>query len=318
MLVADHGDADQMRVAETAAPGCGPGETVVRVAAAGLNFIDVYQRRGDYPQQLPYVAGLEGAGEVVEVGSAVDDVRPGDRVAWVNVQGAMAEFARVPVARLVPVPADVPLSTAAAVLLQGMTAHYLSHDVHPVGKDTWALVHAVAGGTGLVLAQVIQLCGGTVIGTVSTEEKARRVRSRGIEHVVVRTEQDPLAEVRRLTDGRGVDVVYDGVGGPTFDSSLAAVRTRGTLAVFGMAGGPVPLLDVQSLNRAGSIVLQRPNLDHFIADPRELRERARQVFAWVAERELQVDFATAPLNEVSTLSGRLEAGDTVGKAVLLI
>lgn len=264
------------------------GEALVRLAAAGVNYIDVYIRSGLYPRELPYVPGQEGAGTVVEVGPGVHEVAVGDVVAWANLPGSYAEYALLSADRLVPVPDGLSAETAAATLLQGMTAHYLCHDTHPVREGDTVVVHAAAGGVGMLLTQLVRLRGGTVIGTASTEAKAEAARAAGAVEVVDYRPGALLDAVRRHTGGLGAAAVFDGIGGPTFDESLASLRPRGVLAVYGQSGGPVPPFDLQRLNAAGSLYVTRPNLGHHIQDRAELLRRGTAVLRLVRDGRLHV------------------------------
>ncbi|MFJ2742614.1 quinone oxidoreductase family protein [Streptomyces sp. NPDC087440] len=319
--VTEYGGPEVLRVEELADPLPGPGEILVAVAAAGVNFLDVYRRSGIYPGPLPFVPGIEAAGVVTAVGPAPDGAQPrhriGDRVAWANQPGGYAELAVIPAARAVSVPDALPLAQAASALLQGMTAHYLVHDTYPVGPGSTVLVHAAAGGTGQFLTRLARLRGGRVIGTVSCAEKEKAARAAGAEHVLRHGIDDIAARVRELTDGRGVDAVYDGVGGPTFEGSVASLRPRGTLAVFGQAGGAVPPVDLQRLNTAGSVFVTRPNLDHHIATPAELALRAADVFALVVDGRIDVHTGGSfPLEEAEEAHRALESRASVGKLLL--
>jgi NADPH2:quinone reductase len=289
VVVELHGGPEVLGVVDLDIPEPGPGQIRVDVAASGVNFIDLYERTGAYPKQLPFVAGSEGAGTVSEVGPGVTDVSVGDRVAWAMVPGGgYAEVVVVPADRVVPVPDNVPLGTAAAMMLQGLTAHYLCESTFPVKAGQTALVHAAAGGMGLLLTQMISGKGARLIGTTSSEEKAALAREAGAAEVVDYTTADVAAQVRRMTDDRGVDVVYDGVGKSTFDASLDCLAVRGTMVLFGAASGPVPPIDPQVLNRKGSLFLTRPTLAHHIATREELLWRAREVFDQVADGGLSV------------------------------
>lgn len=321
ILVTGYGPPEVLRPADLPNPEPGPGEVLVDVAAAGVNFIDVYQRSGVYQVPLPYVAGVEAAGTVAAVGPGADvgGFEVGDRVSWVNLPGAYAERAVVSADRLVRVPDGVDFPTAAAVLLQGMTAHYLTHDTYRVRPGDTVLVHAAAGGMGLMLTQLVKSLGGHVIGTVSIEEKQRLAEAAGADHVIRYRETDVAERVRELTGGRGVAAVYDGVGGPTFDASLAALRPRGVLALYGQAGGAVPPVDPQRLNAAGSVFLTRPNLQHHIADPAELRQRSDDLFAWLAGGKVTAGVRRdLPLADASVAHQMLETGSSVGKLVLVL
>lgn len=298
------------------------GEVRVQVAAAGVNFIDTYQRSGIYAMDFPHVVGSEGAGTVVEVGAGVTELVAGDRIAWASVAGSYAERVNVPVSEAIPVPAAVDLRIAAALPLQGMTAHYLSSSTYPVSDGDVALVHAAAGGVGLLLTQLVRRRGGRVIGTVSTAEKEALARQAGADEVVRYTELDDLTAelppiVRGLTGGRGVDVVYDGVGNATFDASLASLRRRGMLVLFGGASGQVPPLDLQRLNSAGSLFVTRPKLGDYTVDRVELLWRAADLFAAVTAGLSVRIGAEYPLAAAGDAHRALESRQTTGKVVLL-
>ncbi|MFG3487858.1 quinone oxidoreductase family protein [Streptomyces sp. NPDC047972] len=313
------GGPEVLREAEVDQPRPGPGEAVVEVAASGVNFLDVYHREGRYDVPLPFTPGSEGAGTVVEIGPGVADVAVGDRVGWVEVPGSYAERAVVDASRLVPLPDDIGFETAAAVLLQGMTAHYLVKDAYPVQEGDTVLLHAAAGGMGLLLTQLVTHLGGRVIGTTSTEAKAELARRAGAAEVILSSAVDDLpAEVRRLNGGQGVPVVFDGVGAHTFDASLAALRARGRLVLFGAASGAVPPFDPMRLAHGGSLTLIRPSLGDFIADRSELLRRADDVFAWVRSKALEVAVTGRyPLSEAARAHSDLEARRTTGKLLLL-
>lgn len=299
-------------------PEPGPGEARVKIEAAGLNYIDTYHRTGLYAVQLPVIPGMEGAGAVDKVGPDVTLVRPGDRVAYCMTLGSYAEFAVVPAARLVPVPDHLSSEVAAAVLLQGMTAHYLAISTYPLRPGDVALVHAAAGATGALLVQIAKRQGATVYGTVSTEEKAERARQAGADAVIRYDQVDFEAEVKRLTGGRGVDVVYDSVGKTTFDKSLNCLRPRGLMALFGQSSGPVPPIDLQVLNAKGSLFATRPTLGHYIATRSELVSRAGDVFMWAASGELQVRIdRKLPLSQAAEAHRLLQGRATVGKVLLI-
>jgi NADPH2:quinone reductase len=300
-------------------PRPGPGELLVDVAVAGVNYIDTYQRTGRYPIDLPFVPGLEGTGTVREVGEGVRDLSVGDRVAWASALGSYAERVVVPAAGAVRVPEGVDDEVAAGALLQGMTAHYLVNSTYPVRQGDAVLVHAAAGGVGLVLTQLARAKGARVIGTVSTEEKEKLAREAGAEEVIRYTEVDDLAaEVRRRTGGEGVAAVYDGVGASTFDASLASLRPRGTLALFGASSGPVPPFDLQRLNAAGSLFVTRPSLGHHTATRDELTWRAGAVFDAITRGELAIRIGGRyPLAEARRAHEDLQGRRTTGKLVLL-
>ena len=294
------------------------GAVRVRVHAAGVNFIDVYFRTGLYPVPLPFVVGFEGAGVIEAVGEHVDGLAPGDRVAWASVPGSYAEVVVAPADRVVRVPDAVPLDVAAASMLQGMTAHYLVHGTRETRPGDVALAHAAAGGVGLLLVQMLKAAGARIIGTCSTAEKEELARAAGADDVVRYTERDFTAEARRLTDGRGVDVVYDSVGATTFDGSLAALRVRGLLVLFGQSSGPVPPFDLQRLNLGGSLFITRPSLAHYTRDRAELELRAGAVLGAVAARRLRVRIgARFPLAEAAAAHRALEGRATTGKVLLL-
>ena len=294
------------------------GAVRVRVHAAGVNFIDVYFRTGLYPAPLPFVVGLEGAGAVEAVGEGVTGLAVGDHVAWASVPGSYAEAVVALADRLVRVPDAVPLEVAAASMLQGMTAHYLVHGTRETRPGDVALVHAAAGGVGLLLVQMLKAAGARVIGTCSTADKEALAREAGADDVVRYTEHDFTAEVRRLTAGRGVDVVYDSVGATTFDGSLAALRPRGLLILFGQSSGPVPPFDLQRLNLGGSLFITRPSLAHYARDRAELELRAGAVLGAVAAGRLRVRIgARFPLAEAAAAHRALEGRATAGKVLLL-
>lgn len=319
IVVEQTGGPEALLVKEIDPPVPGPGELLVDVAAAGVNFIDVYKRTGVYKQPLPFVSGAEGAGTVSAVGPAVSGVAVGDRVAWAMVDGAgYAEQVLVPADRAVPVPDGVDSETAAAVVLQGMTAHYLCESTFPARSGQTALVHATAGGVGLLLTQMLAAKGVRVIGTTSTQEKEDLARGAGAAEVIRYTDADLVAEVRRLTDGRGVDVVYDGVGRSTFDAGLDVLVPRGMMVLFGASSGPVPPLDPQVLNQKGSLFLTRPTLAHYIATREELLERAGAVLAQVAEGRLDVRVGGRyGLDEAGQAHEDLEARRTSGKLLVV-
>ncbi len=312
------GGPEVLRLEEVPDPQPGLGEAVVRLEAIGLNFIEVYQRTGLYRSPLPFTPGGEGAGRVVSVARDVSGVKPGDRVASTSLRGSYAELARVPVDKLVPVPDEVETSVAAAVLLQGLTAHYLATSTYPLAQGSWCLIHAAAGGVGLLLCQIAKARGARVIGTVSTDEKAALATQAGAEHVVLYTRQDFVSEARRLTGGRGVSVVYDSVGKTTFEGSLNSLAPRGMLVLFGQSSGPVPPVDPQVLNTKGSLYLTRPTLTHYTASSSELLTRAGDLFAWLEAGKLQVRIdRTYPLADAAAAHRALEGRETKGKVLLL-
>jgi NADPH2:quinone reductase len=318
VVVTRRGGPDVLTVADRDAPRPGPGEILVDVAAAGVNFMDIYQREGrpPYDARPPFVPGAEGAGTVAAVGSEVSDVAAGDRVAWANGSSGYAEQAVVRADRVVPVPDNVDLTVAAAVLLQGMTAHYLATSTYPVAAWDVAVVHAAAGGVGLLLTQIVKRRGGVVVATTSNAEKAELARRAGAEHV---TGYDTFVDVARdVSGGAGAAVVYDGVGRATFDAGLSALRPRGYLVLYGAASGPVPPFDLQRLAGSGSLYVTRPTLGHYIASRDELRWRAGDLFDWIADGSLTVRIgATYPLEEAARAQDDLASRRTTGKLLLL-
>lgn len=319
-VAAKAGGPEVLEYAEAEVPCPGPGRVLVRVAAAGVNFIDTYQRSGVYPHAFPAILGSEGAGTVEELGEGVTGVAVGDRVAWADGNtGAYAECDVVAADRLVRVPERVSLETAAAAMLQGMTAHYLVNSTWPLKPGETALVHAAAGGMGQLLTQLAKAKGARVIGTTSTAEKERVARAAGADEVIRYTEVDDLAaEVRALTGGAGVDVVYDGVGKSTFDASLGSLRKRGLLALYGGASGQVPPFDLQRLNRGGSLFVTRPTLAHYIESREEFAWRSGEILDAVAAGELAVNVgARFPLARAADAHTALAGRATTGKVLLL-
>ena len=290
----------------------------IKIEAAGLNFIDTYHRMGWYPLPKPFILGMEGAGVVDTVGADVSDFKPGDRVAYCMHQGAYAEYATVPARIVVPLPADVTAAQAAAVMLQGMTAHYLTHSTYPLQAGEIALVHAAAGGTGALVVQMAKLRGAQVIGTVGSEDKADVAKAAGADHVIVYTKDDFEAEVKRITAGKGCHVVYESVGKATFAKSLNCLRPRGYLVLFGQASGPVDPLDPQILNQKGSLFLTRPSLGAYVATREELLGRANDLFAWIAAGKLDVRIDQRyALSEAAAAHSYLEGRQTKGKVLLI-
>ncbi len=317
VVVAAAGGPEVLRVEERELGEPGAGQVRVRVRACGVNYIDVYFRTGLYPRPAPFVAGLEGAGEVDAVGAGVAGLAPGDRVAWAAVPGSYASGVIAPAASVVRVPDAVSDDRAAAAMLQGMTAHYLAHGTRATRPGDTALVHAAAGGAGLLLVQTLASAGALVIGTCSTPEKEALAREAGARHVIRYTETEFAPEVRRLTDGRGVDVVYDSVGATTFEGSLACLRPRGLLVLFGQSSGPVPPFDLNRLNGAGSLFVTRPSLAHYTATREELEERAGSVLGAVAEGALKLRIgAVYPLAAAADAHRALEGRATTGKLLL--
>jgi NADPH2:quinone reductase len=313
------GGPEALRLEEIADPSPKAGEVLVRVEAIGLNFIDVYFRLGLYkPAGYPFTPGGEMAGAVEAVGPGVTGVKPGDRVATVNAQGAYAEKALVPANRLVPVPDGVSARQAAAAMLQGMTAHYLATSTRPLGPGDTCLVHAAAGGVGLLLCRIAKRRGARVIGTVSTEKKAELAREAGADEVILYTKSDFVAETKRLTGGRGVEAVYDSVGKTTFQKGLDVLALRGTMVLFGQSSGPAEPIDPQILNQKGSIFLTRPSLFHYVASREELLARGGDVLSWVKDGSLPLHIdRTFPLAEAAAAHRALEARETSGKVLIL-
>ncbi|KRE62106.1 quinone oxidoreductase [Nostocoides sp. Soil756] len=319
LVVSRPGGRDVLTVEDRPAGRPGDGELLVEVSAVGVNFIDVYQREGVYPMQTPFVSGNEGAGTVVEVGAGVDGFAVGDRVAWPQSLGSAARYSVQPASRVVHVPGGVDLDDAAAVMLQGLTAHYLVRSTFAVEEGTVALIHAAAGGVGQLLVQMVKRLGGTVVATAGGAEKCETARSRGADHVIdYRCVDDLTAAIAEATGGRGVDVAYDGVGKDTFDASLASLRLRGTLALFGASSGQVPPFDIQRLNAGGSLFLTRPSLGHHLRDRAELEWRADEVFGQVADGSLQIAIGGRyDLRDAAQAYEDLEGRRTQGKLLLL-
>ena len=307
-----------LRLEDIPAPVAGAGQVLVKIAAAGVNFIDVYQRTGQYRVPLPFTLGQEAAGSVTAVGAGVSDVKVGDRVAYAAVLGAYAEYSSVPADRVVPLPDGVDAKVAAAAMLQGMTAHYLATTIYPLRAGDTCLVHAAAGGAGLLLCQIAKMRGARVIGTVSTPEKAALARAAGADDVILYSEQDFEVEVKRLTGGKGVQVVYDSVGRTTFEKGLNVLAPRGMMVLFGQSSGAVAPLDPQVLAQKGSLSLTRPTLHHFIAARAELLARAGDVLDWIRVGKLTVRVGLElPLAQAAEAHRRLEARGTTGKVLLL-
>lgn len=313
-----YGGPETLVMEDVPLPKPGKGEALVRIEAIGVNFIDIYQRMGLYRSRLPFTPGNEAAGTVTEPGRGVGDVLSGDRVAYAGVLGSYGEYAVVPAWRLVKLPASIDAPTAAAAMLQGMTAHYLTHSTWPLNEGDTCLVHAAAGGVGLLLTQMARKRGARVIGTVSTREKADLARSFGADEVILYTEQDFELETRRLTGGNGVQVVYDSVGQTTFEKSLGCLAPRGCLALYGQSSGPVPPFDPQILNTKGGLYLTRPSLAHYTATREELLLRAGDVLGWAGTGELKVRIgAQFPLAEAAEAHRRLSGRTTTGKVLLI-
>ena len=313
------GGPESMALVEAATPKPGPKQALVRLAASGVNFIDVYFRMGLYKAETPVTLGSEGAGTVEAVGPDVTEVAVGDRVAYAMARGSYAEYAVVPAAVLVKIPSHVDFNLAAAAMLQGMTAHYLTHSTYPLKKGDTCLVHAAAGGAGGLTVQMAKMLGATVYGTVSTEEKAKIAREHGADHVILYTSEDFESETKKLTNGRGVDVVYDSVGKTTFEKSLNSLRPRGLLALFGQSSGTVPPVDLNILNGKGSLFVTRPSLGFYTATRDELMWRAGDVLKWIEEGKLKIRIDRVyPLAEAAQAHRELEARRTTGKLVLAV
>ena len=312
------GGPEVLELVELPVPQPKPNEAVVKIAAAGVNFIDVYYREGRYKTLLPFIEGQEAAGVVTAVGRDVESVKLGDRVGYTSILGSYAEYASVPADRLVPIPPGVSEQEAAAALLQGMTAHYLVVDTFPLKKGHAALVHAAAGGVGLLLVQMAHNIGARVIATVSTEEKAELARQAGADEVILYTQTDFQDETRRLTAGAGVDVIYDSVGKDTFEKGLNVLAVRGMMVLFGGSSGAVPPFDPILLTQKGSLYLTRPSLGHYVVTRKELTSRANAVFTMIAERKLKLRIAhTYKLTDAREAQRDLEGRKTTGKLVLL-
>ena len=312
------GGPEVMKLEEIAEPTAGAGQAVVKIEAAGLNFIDVNFRSGTHKAPLPLTLGLEAAGTVTAVGAGVTDVKVGDRVAYTGIPGSYAQVNVAPADRLVKLPDKLTFRDGAAAMLQGMTAHYLTRSTYPLKKGDTALVHAAAGGMGLLLTQMAKMFGATVIGTVSTDEKAALAKQAGADHVILYSKQDFEAEVKRITGGRGVDVIYDGVGATTFDKGLNCLRPRGVMALYGNASGPVGPLDLQRLNAGGSLFVTRPSLNHHIASREELLQRSGDVLGWIRDGKINLRVETTfPLEKAPDAHRALEGRQTTGKVLLI-
>jgi NADPH2:quinone reductase len=312
------GGPEVLTLREIPTPVPGKGEALIRIEGSGVNFIDTYHREGRYPATLPYTLGQEAAGTVVSIGADVSSVKPGDRVAWCGVPGTYAEFAVAPADRLVPVPAGVSLQQAAAAILQGMTAHYLAHSAYKIQSGDEVLIHAGAGGTGLLLTQMAKSLGARVFSTVSTEEKAALSRAAGADEVILYTQTDFAAEVKRLTSDRGLPVVYDSVGKSTFEQSLTCLRRRGILVLFGGSSGAVPPLDLIRLMTLGSLFVTRPTLKDYVVTQSDLMARAADVFNGVAAGTLKLRIEyTYPLADAVQAHRDIESRGTTGKLLLI-
>jgi NADPH:quinone reductase len=312
------GGPEVMKLEEVPEPKVGPGQVVVKLEAAGLNYIDVYFRTGTYKAPLPLTPGLEGAGIVTQVGDGVKDLKVGDRVAYTGIPGSYAQMNVCPADRLVKLPDKLSFRDGAASMLQGMTAHYLTRSTYPLKSGDTCLVHAAAGGMGLLLTQMGKMFGATVIGTVSTDEKAALAKQAGADHVILYSKLDFVAEVKRITGNRGVDVIYDGVGATTFEKGLTCIRPRGVMALYGAASGPVAPLDLQLLNANGSLFVTRPSLNHHIASREELVQRSGDVLGWIRDGKLKLRVETTfPLDKAGEAHRALEGRKTTGKVLLI-
>ena len=313
-----HGGPEVLVYEDAPTREAGPGEAIVRIEAIGLNYIDTYHRDGLYPVELPCIPGMEAAGTIARIGDGVEGVNVGDRVAYAGALGAYAEEAAVAVDRLVPLPDDISCEVGAAAMLQGMTAHYLAHSSYALGKDDTALIHAGAGGVGLLLIQMAKRLGARVLTTVSTEEKEQLARAAGADEVIRYTERDFAEDVMTLTDGRGVDVVYDSVGKTTFDKSLDVLRPLGYLVLFGQSSGPVEPVDPGILNVKGSLFLTRPTMAHYIPTREALLQRAGDVLGWIGSGELDLRIGDRfALADAADAHRALQGRKTTGKVVIL-
>src|SRR5919106_5182189 len=312
------GGPEAMKLDDAPQPEPKAGEALVKIDAAGLNYIDVYFRSGLYKAATPLTLGMEAGGTVAAVGANVTEVKVGDKVAYTGVPGAYAEYAVVPAARLVVLPAGGSTRQGAAAVLQGMTAHYLACSTYPLKKGDTCLVHAAAGGVGLLLCQIAKMRGACGIGTVSTDEKAKLAREAGADETIIYTRQDFEAEVKRLTDGKGLQVVYDSVGKTTWDKSVNSLAPRGLIALYGQSSGPIGQIDPQILNTKGSLFLTRPSLNHHIATRDELQSRAGDVLGWIRDGKLRVrtEFQF-PLKDAAEAHRALEGRKTTGKVLLV-
>jgi NADPH2:quinone reductase len=316
--VSQVGGPEVLKLVDLPVPEPKPNEALVKIEAAGVNFVDVYFREGRYPAPLPFVPGHEAAGIVTAIGSEVTSIKIGDRVAYTGVLGGYAEYAAVPADRLVKIPDQLDFKQAAAAMLQGMTAHYLSHSTYPIKQGETALIHAAAGGVGALLVQMAKNRGARVIGTAGSEEKAQLAREAGADEVIIYTEQDFETETLRLTDGEGVHVVYDGVGKTTFDKDFNVLRPRGYLVLFGASSGPVPPFDLIRLSHKGSLFLTRPSLHHYIHTREELEQRAGDVLQMIDEGKLKLRIhQTYTLAEAQQAHRDLEGRKTTGKLLLI-
>jgi NADPH2:quinone reductase len=316
--VSQTGGPEVLKLVDLPIPEPEPNAAVVQIKAAGVNFVDVYFREGRYPAPLPFINGQEAAGVVVAIGADVTTLEVGDRVAYTGALGSYAEYAAVPADRLVKIPDELDFTQAAAAMLQGMTAHYLCHSTYPVKSGETALVHAAAGGVGLLLVQMCKLLGARVIGTAGSEEKAKLAREAGADEVILYSEQDFETETKRLTEDKGVDVVFDGVGKDTFAKGLNVLRPRGYMVIFGGASGAVPPFDLLELTKHGSLYVTRPSLQHYIASREELEQRSGEVLQMITAGDLKIRIHKAyPLAEAEAAHRDLEGRKTTGKVLLI-
>jgi NADPH2:quinone reductase len=316
--ITQNGGAEVLIPRELPTPAPGSGEVLIKIEASGVNFVDVYLREGRYPAKLPFILGQEAAGTVVVIGPDVTGVKVGDRVAWCHIPGTYAEFATAPVSQLIAIPDGMSFQQAAAAMLQGMTAHYLAYSTYPIQRGDAVLIHAGAGGVGLLMIQMAKQLGARVFTTVSTEEKAELAKEAGADEVILYTREDFAGKVKELTQGAGLPVVYDSVGKTTFDASLTCLRRRGLLVLFGGASGAVPPFDLVKLSTMGSLYVTRPSLKDYIATRDELEWRAGDLFKWVAEGKLKLRIEhTYPLAEAAQAHRDLEGRKTTGKVLLI-
>jgi NADPH2:quinone reductase len=319
VFIEQTGGAEVLKFADQPKPEPGAGQALVKIAATGVNFIDTYHRTGLYKLPMPAILGSEGAGAVEAIGEGVKTVKPGDRVAWAMTRGSYAEYAAVPEAYLVRIPEGVSFNDAAAVMLQGMTAHYLTHSTFPLKAGHVALVHAAAGGTGRLIVQMAKMAGARVIATVGSAEKAKIAREAGADETILYREQDFAEETRRLTGGKGVDVVYDSVGADTFLKSIDSLKPRGMMVTFGNASGPAPAIQPLLLTQKGSLFLTRPSLANYIATREELEWRSGDLFRWLAEKKLTLLIEPVyPLADAGQAHRDLEGRKTTGKLLLAV
>jgi len=316
--ISQPGGPEVMKLVDVPKPSPGPGQALVKVAASGVNFIDVYFRSGHYKADLPFTVGSEASGTVEAVGPNVTEVKPGDRVAYAMVRGSYSEYTVVPAAQLVTLPDHVDFNTAAAAMLQGMTAHYLTHSTFSLKPGDKALVHAAAGGAGGLVVQMAKMLGATVYGTAGTDAKAAIAKEAGADEAIVYTREDFAAEVKRFTNGKGVDVIYDSVGATTFLKGLDIIRPRGMMALFGQSSGPVQPIDPGILNTKGSLFLTRPSLAHYVQTREELLWRAGDVLGWINSGKLKLKIdKTYALGDAAEAHRDLEARRTSGKLLLI-